>query len=94
MMNDETRRKLRELNLGEIIMILDMQGQEITYTSLPFDERIQRMVDYLYQEKYNGKVQRLITLSKFRLPKADINDIYDIYNIYQGALLNKLYQDF
>jgi len=90
MMNDETRRKLRELNLGEIIMILDMQGQEITYTSLPFDERIQRMVDYLYQEKYNGKVQRLITLSKFRLPKADINDIYYIERGIDRQIIQEL----
>lgn len=90
MMNDETRRKLRELNLGEIITILDMQGQEITYTSLPFDERIQRMVDYLYQEKYNGKVQRLITLSKFRLPKADINDIYYIERGIDRQIIQEL----
>jgi len=30
----------------------------------------------LYQEKYNSKIQRLIKLSKFRLPKAEVNDIY------------------
>jgi DNA replication protein DnaC len=42
----------------------------------PFDERFQRIVDYLYQEKYNSRIQRLIKLSKFRLPKAEVNDIY------------------
>ena len=61
MMNDETKRKLRELNLGEIITAIEIQKQDISYTSLPFDDRIQRMVDYLYQEKYNSKVQRLIS---------------------------------
>lgn len=30
----------------------------------------------LYQEKYNNKIQRLIKLSKFRLPKAEVNDVY------------------
>jgi hypothetical protein len=49
MMNDETKRKLRELNLGEIITAIEIQKQDISYTSLPFDDRIQRMVDYLYQ---------------------------------------------
>jgi DNA replication protein DnaC len=90
MMNDETRRKLRELNLGEIITILDMQGQDITYTSCTFDERIQRIVDYLYQEKYNGKVQRLIKLSKFRLPKADVNDIYYIERGIDRQIIQEL----
>lgn len=78
MTNDETRRKLRELNLSEFISILDMQDKDISYTSLTFDERIQRIVDYVYQEKHNSKVQRLIKLSKFRLNKAEINDIYYI----------------
>lgn len=78
MMNNETNRKLRELNLSEIVTALEIQGKDISYTSLSFDERIQRMVDYLYQEKYNSKVQRLIKLSKFRLPKAEVNGIYSI----------------
>lgn len=78
MINDETKRKLHELNLGEIITILQMQAEDLSYTSLTFDDRIQRMVDYLYQEKYNKKVQQLIKLSKLRLPKAEVNDIYYI----------------
>ena len=78
MMNDETKRKLRELNLSEIITAIEIQNQDISYTSLPFDDRIQRMVDYLYQEKYNSKVHRLIKLSNFRLSKAEVNDIHYI----------------
>jgi DNA replication protein DnaC len=76
MINDETKRKLRELNLSEIITLLELQQQDINCITLPFDERFQRIADYLYQEKYNGKIQRLIKLSKFRLPKAEVNDIY------------------
>jgi hypothetical protein len=76
MTNDETRRKLRELNLGEMVAILDIQEQDISYASQTFDERIQRVVDYLYQEKYNCRIQRLIKLSKFRLCMAEINDIH------------------
>jgi len=78
MMNDETKRKLRELNLSEIITAIEIQNQDISYTTLPFDDRIQRMVDYLYQEKYNSKVHRLIKLSNFRLSKAEVNDIHYI----------------
>lgn len=76
MINDETKRKLRELNLSEIITLLELQQKDINCVTLPFDERFQRIADYLYQEKYNGKIQRLIKLSKFRLPKAEVNDIY------------------
>jgi DNA replication protein DnaC len=74
MINDETRRKLRELNLSETIDVIDDMERDVSYISLSFDERIQRLVDYLYQEKFNGKVQRLIRLSKFRIARADIHD--------------------
>ena len=76
MINDETKRKLREMNLSEMITAIEIQTQDISYTSLTFDDRIQRMVDYLYQEKYNSKIHRLIKLSKFRLSSAEVNDIY------------------
>ena len=76
MINDETKRKLRELNLSELITALEIQQRDINCVTLQFDERIQRLMDYLYQEKYNSKIQRLMKLSKFRLPKAEVNDIY------------------
>ena len=76
MINDETKRKLRELNLNEVIAVLELQQSDISSVALPFDERIQRLVDYLYQEKYNSKIQRLMKMSKFRIPKAEVYDVY------------------
>lgn len=76
MINDETKRKLREMNLDDIIGFMELQESNVSYTLLNFDEKLQFMVDFLYQEKYNGRVQRLITLSKLRLPKAEVNDIH------------------
>jgi len=76
MINDETKRKLRELKLSGLILALESQQNDVNSITLHFDERIQRLVDYLYQEKYNSKIQRLMKLSKFRLAKAEINDIY------------------
>jgi DNA replication protein DnaC len=84
MINDETKRKLRELNLSEVIAALESQQSDINSVTLPFDERIQMIVDYLYQEKYNNKIQRLIKMSKFRLPKADVNSVY-----YTGRGIDK-----
>ena len=76
MINDETRRKLRELAMEEMITALDLQNNDCLYVSLPFDERIKMLVDYVYQEKYNGKVKRLLKQARFRIPNAEILDIY------------------
>lgn len=76
MINDETRRKLREMNLEEMITVLDLQSADNTFTALPFDDRIKMLVDYIYQEKYNGKVKRLLKQAHFRIPNAEVRDIY------------------
>jgi DNA replication protein len=76
MINEETRRKLRELNLEEIITALDIQSNDTRYAALPFDDRIKMLVDYIYQEKYTGKVKRLMKAARFRIPAADAHDIY------------------
>lgn len=84
MLNDETKRKLRELNISEVIDAIEYQDQDPVTVSLPFEERLQRIVDYLYQEKYNSKIQRLIKSAKFRFPQADVHSIY-----YEGRTLNR-----
>jgi len=76
MINDETRRKLREMSMEEMIFALDLQSSDNAYTAMPFDDRIKRLVDYVYQEKYNGKVQRLLKQARFRIPNAEVRDIY------------------
>ena len=76
MINEETHRKLREMSLEEMITALDMQAKDIRYASLPFEERIKMMVDYVYQEKYTSKVKRLMKGARFRIPSADVHEIY------------------
>lgn len=75
-MNDETKRKLREMNLPEMIQMIEQQNQDSITVSMTFEERFQRIVDFVYQEKYNNKVQGLIKRAKFRIPSADITSIY------------------
>ena len=41
MINEETRRKLREINLGEAIKGLEVQQADPATIALPFDERMQ-----------------------------------------------------
>jgi len=76
LLNEETRRKLRELNFSELIDAFEIQSQDIHYASLLFEDRIKMAVDYVYQKKYNSKVQSLIKLSKFRISNAVMSDVY------------------
>lgn len=78
LLNEETRRKLRELNLSEMIDAIDTQSQDVGYATFSFEDRMKLAVDYVYQKKYNTKVQRLIKMAKFRLTNAAFNDIYYI----------------
>jgi DNA replication protein DnaC len=77
-LNEETRRKLRELNLNEIVEIIDEQSKHSEYLELSFNERLQLIVDHVYQVKYNNKVKRLMKSARFRISNAAITDIHYI----------------
>lgn len=76
LLNEETRRKLRELNLNEMIEAIDEQAQDIGYSTMSFEDRMKMAIDFVYQKKYNSKVERLIKAAKFRIANASFNDIY------------------
>lgn len=78
LLNEETRRKLRELNLNEMIEAIDQQAQDIGYSTMSFEDRMKLAIDFVYQKKYNSKVERLIKSAKFRIANASFNDIYYI----------------
>ena len=48
MIDNETVRKLRQLDLSEFVDTLEMQEMDQDTRHLPFDERLQRSIDYLY----------------------------------------------
>lgn len=74
-LNDETRRKLRLMKMGEFIEAIEIQEQDSLTVALPFEERFQQLTDSVYQQKYNSKVNRLLKSARLRIPKADIHDI-------------------
>ena len=76
MLNEETKRKLRIMNMNPVIDIVDQQDSDVQTVALPFEQRFQQIVDFLYQDKYDEKVQRLIKSAHLRFPKADVHDIY------------------
>ena len=75
MINEETRRKLRELAMEEMVTALDLQESDPGYLHMSFEDRMKMLVDYVYQEKYTGKVKRLLKSARFRIPNADIHDV-------------------
>ena len=88
MINDESIRKLRELNLPEMVEILHKQQDDITFDIMPFDERMQYITDYVYQLKQDARIKRLIRASHFRYPSADIHSVhYEKRGINRSLLL-------
>ena len=73
MINDETKRKLRELNFSEVIEAVEDQASNNEYLHLTFDERLQFLVDYVFQKKFTNKIEKLIKKAKFRFPRAGYN---------------------
>lgn len=84
MIDPETRRKLRELNIPGILDVLEMMDNDSSYASLSFDDRVKIIADYSYQEMTNAKVASLLKAAKLRLPQADISNID-----YEGRPLDR-----
>jgi DNA replication protein DnaC len=76
MINDESIRKLRELNLSEMVDVLHHQQDDVAYDVMPFDERMQYITDYVYQLKQDARIKRLIRMAHFRYPNADLHSVH------------------
>lgn len=76
MLSEETRRKLREMNFGDLVEALDLQEKQSEYLALSFDDRMNLAVDYTYSAKYNAKVHRLISAARFRIADATLVNVY------------------
>lgn len=84
MIDAEAIRKLREMNLDDVVDILEVQQNDTTITMQTFDERFEAVVEYLYTQKYNQKIKNLISRAKFRF-RADIHDL-----VYDGRTLDRM----
>lgn len=84
MLDPETKRKLREMGVSEIVAALDLMNKDSSYSELSFDEYLRTAVDIAHQEQENAKVKRLIARAHFRLPQADSSNI-----IYDGRSLDR-----
>jgi len=85
MISDETKRKLRELNLDELIQALqDQDDRGAMYNVMSFDDRLNIAIDATYTNKKAAKAKRLLRYAKLRYPQADVATIY-----YENRGLNK-----
>lgn len=84
MISDESKRKLRELGMDDLVEVLTEQEQNEAYTSLPFSERLDMTVDNFYTRKNAARAKRLLSSAKLRYPAADVATMY-----YEGRDLNR-----
>lgn len=75
MINEETKTKLQVLGIEEFADAIENQQRAGTYDVIPFEERFDNLVDYVYEAKYQKKVESLRRRAKLRFPDADIRDI-------------------
>lgn len=85
MINEETKRKRREMSMDPIIEALENQdNNRDVYSIMSFEERFAIAVDECYAAKNADKTRRLIHTAKLRYPNADINTLY-----YEDRSINK-----
>ena len=80
MISDETRRKLREMQMDALVEALDEQDMNIElYAELSFENRITLAIDQCYTNKNAARAKRLLNSAKLRFPDADIRAL--CYNL-------------
>ena len=71
MTGDETRRKLRETSMSEMVDALDPREGDRTIMSVPFDERVRMVVDHAWEAKRASSARRLTQRARLRFPDAE-----------------------
>ena len=61
MMREDTKQKLYDLNLAELVSAIEEQEKNPQYEGMTFTERLDLAVDAAYQSKYNSQVKRLLS---------------------------------
>jgi len=77
-LNGETKRKLREMNAGELLEAIDTQDETLSI-NLTLEERVRLVVDDAYSTFMHSKVAGLIRRASLRYSNADLRRI-DLLN--------------
>ena len=65
-LSPETARKLRLMKMGEIVGIIEGQDAIAKNWNMSFHERVDNIVDQLYQIKNNKRIDTLCRQAKFK----------------------------
>ncbi|WP_309617604.1 ATP-binding protein [Salinibacterium sp.] len=73
-LDGETKRKLREMNAGELLEAIHTQDETLSI-GLPFEDRVKLAVDDAYSSFTHSKVAGLIKRAGLRYPNADLRRV-------------------
>ena len=76
MINSETDRKLREMNLSRMAKEYARQNGNITMDTIPFEDRFRMLVDEEYSGRKDAGIKRLIKKSGILLTDACPQNLY------------------
>lgn len=90
-MNIETKRKLNSLNMQDLAESIEAQeSNPYFYAQLSFEERINSLIDDIYQKRHNERIQRRIKQARLRYPSASIADVDYISRRLNKGLIYEL----
>lgn len=91
MLSNDTCEKLKGLGLESFLKGIEEQRQVSSYDEMAFEERFSMLIDFVYKDRMNLKLKRLINQAKFRFKEADGNSIiYENRSLDRGQVLNLL----
>lgn len=74
-MNAYMKRKLGELDLADLARAIEQQELDLKSAELTFDDRLNRILDALIQDRECRHIKRLIRNAYLKYPTADINTL-------------------
>lgn len=75
MISSAAKQQLIKMKLSEVIDIIGQQDGILEYTSMPFDERMEYLVNSLYEVKHEKTILGLRRRARLKMPDANINGI-------------------
>lgn len=86
-LDSETKRKLREMGVTSLLDAFEAQDETLTL-GMPFEERIQLVVDDAHATFTHSKVEGLIRRAGLRYPDADLRrvDLIEQRGLDRGVL--------
>lgn len=89
MISSAAKQQLIKLKLSEITDIIEQQDGILEYANMSFDERMEYVVNSLYEIKHAKTIQGLRKRAKLKLPEASINDIiWENRHLDKSKILN------